>query len=187
MNPITLTSENSDLKVYVCGRCRYTCSSLEHAERCCKCSFCGEPTEAKGRVYHHECWRKDHDERWAQRLADAEEVPYEGGFVYTEAGGGQDGFHSDMDSLLDYLADEAEVDRPEFVFACKSHHKAMGIGDILEQLCCDGYEDMEDYLTVPESLGKAVEEFNEKNRTALTVWDYDLKRKHRVPLEELEH
>lgn len=186
MNAIKLTSADGKLITWACSKCLRVSRSKEHAEKCCRCSECGEPLRDKGdlNTIHDSCSRKKQEEQMEKWLETAEEVPYEGGFVWCEGWGYRDGYFDDMDCLLDRLEDEPQEVWPEFVFACECYDTKMDIDCILEDLCRDGYEDMEDRLTVPKELTDAIAKFNADNKVALQSWDWTTKRKYRVPRKE---
>lgn len=70
---------------------------------------------------------------------------------------------------------------PEWAFACDPQHFALDVDDMIENLCSDGYEDMESNQTIPKSLRKAVDHFNKINAKWLVAWHADFTRKIRIP------
>ncbi len=198
--------------IWCCGKCRKLVlspwwtinnktekSTREAAEACCRspvCKTCQQEYTPPCVSSLNECqkcsnerFQKESWERYQKRLETAEDVTatYDGP-VYAEHrddGDMNDGFFSEMEILLDCVEDGEEEDGglPEWVFACRPRIENMDLGTILENLCSDGYEDMEDHLEIPDSLSKAIDEFNAINEAALTVYDVDYKRKIRVKPE----
>ena len=196
---------------WICGKCRkVTLNSLwsssgkddipkntqEAAEQCCRlpvCVTCHEEFETQ--IFGGPQCGKCRDVEWAEKtrvihekqLAAAEDVTStHDGWLYADGYGSDDGFFPDMESLLDYLADEMEtepVNRPEWVFACREEIRKLdlrqAVEDQLESICEDGYEDMECSLS-PELLA-ACERWNEENKQTLTVYHSDDTKKVRVP------
>lgn len=200
--------------VWCCGKCRKLVlspqwttdskaerSTREAAEACCRPPVCETCQQEYTPIFavsgHGECekcsdsrYQKKAWDLYQKRLKNAEDVTstYDGP-IYAENrndGDMQDGYFSEVGILLDYAEDGEEEDGglPEWVFACWSRIEKMDIGTILENLCYDGYEDMETYVVVPDSLEKAIAEFNADNEKALTVWEVDYKRKIRVKTEK---
>lgn len=182
MRTIALSSEDGNHKLWKCGVCGRHYQDEAITDTCCKCDECGEVVEFTGAFQsrHRECESKRHSRRCAERLAAAEEVPYEGGFVYSdEVSGYHDGYFCEMDDLLEYCECE-EVDLPEFVFACTPTKHAMDLESILEDVCSDGPEDMADQFDIPDELEQGIRLFNAQNATALTTYYEDHERKYRV-------
>lgn len=200
------TSAGKTTGCWICGKCKkVTLNPLWHeqgqdkntreaAELCCRtpvCKTCGKEFERKPYMsYRADCEQcgsaardKEQAEREQRQLAAAEDVTatYDGP-VYIEGSlGGDwgDGFYSDVATVADHYEGEGEHP-PEWAFCCKPTQRQLDIYQAIEILCDDGYEDMGDRMTVPESLTAAVAEFNRVNEQALTVWQVDYQRKIRV-------
>lgn len=120
-----------------------------------------------------------------KRLKRAELVEYDGGLVYVENYGWGEGYFDDMCDLTEYLEGEVEDEgRPGFAFLCKAVEKEMNADDMIEELCGDGYEGMEEALEIPSELVDAIGIFNEINKERLKVWQADYSRKVRVPKQD---
>lgn len=199
MNAFELYNEHGKpTGVWCCGKCRkltlspaWTPSSedpkstKEAADECCmppKCSTCGGDRQPG---YERECstcrskrWNAESAERLAKRIEKAEDVTgnYEGP-VYIEGGRGDmgEGFYSSIEYAIDSVLDSEDDEK--WAFTCTSRVEKLCIGNAIEHLCYDGYEDMADNLQIPDSLAAAVDEFNRINEKALTVWDVDYSRK----------
>jgi len=154
-----------------CFTCKAICMGVQHGE----CKLCRDKADAKRREERAISDRK--------RLENAQDVTdsYDGP-VYIDGYSGDwgEGFFSSVEAVHDYLDHLEIVDLPEFAFCCESRIERLDLDFVIENLCSDGYEDMENRLTIPESLKAAVAEFNELNRDDLTVWNTDYKRKVRL-------
>ena len=195
MNPYQLFKEDGKpTNVHACGVCNKVKANRDAAEECCvqpPCSYCGEPVDRakeSGQRFHWVCWRDNARAREIERLEKAELVEYDGGWLYADhLPGGQDGYYSDMDELLDcvadYVPDEDEANEPLVMFAFCTYPQRydLDLGRILENACDDGYEDMEDHLSGVKELSAAIDAFNERNKVALTSYMVDYKRKVSVP------
>lgn len=208
MNAFELYNEKGEATgVWCCGECRKLVlspawrpesdnpkSTREAAEQCCqtpRCVVCGEE---KRKDYNVECdscrnkrWHKEREDRRLRQLASATDVTDEyDGPVHYESGGGDmgDGFYSSAEYLADCLYDDA-CDDDVWAFACKSRVEQLNLDRAIEDLCSDGYEDMADRLNVPDSLQKAVDEFNALNAEALTIYEPDSKRKVRIKVSSV--
>ena len=188
MNPAPLYTHDGEVVAHYCTACRRVVPK-GYEEACCRCTVCDEPLgEGQAGIgrSHAECQRQRWADRVAKRLAEAEVVVYEGGFVYSEGHGYRDGYFESLDDFCEWLADENEPEGwPDYVFACKPTKHTLDLDDVLERLCESGYEDMGDHVLVPKSLTVAVAEFNRINESRLVSWGTDYKRKIRVPVEEL--
>lgn len=153
-----------------CFGCDAICMNVQHG----KCKLCRD-REGEER-------RQKADAREAELLEKAEDVSasYDGPVYYDGLSGDWgEGFFSDVETLVDRLHDE-EADRPEFVFCCKPIVKELDIESAIENLCQDGYEDMDSHLVIPPELTEAVALFNKINCMALHVWETDYTQKVRV-------
>ncbi len=194
MNPIQLhKSDGTRLKIFACGVCNKVKADEAAAEDCCvqpPCTYCGKPVDRVKEHYqkfHWECWRGDAHNREMKRLEEAALVEYDGNMLYAEhLPGGREGYYTDMESLLDEIADyePEEGDEPlvMFAFCTTPRLHNLDLGRILENATADGYEDMEDHLTGIEELGAAIDAFNARNKQALTGYEVDYKRKVAVPV-----
>lgn len=197
--------------IWCCGKCRKLTlspvwspssdnprSTQEAAEACCRppvCEGCGKDFE---RQYSNssecrECERARRDreaiERLERLIEKAEDVTatYDGPLFIEGAmvsGDWGDEFFSDKSAVIESYEYEDE-ELPEWAFACKSRIEKLDLDRAIENLCRDGYEDMEIRLTMPPSLEAAIVEFNTTNEAALTVYETDYKRKVRLTREEI--
>jgi hypothetical protein len=189
--------------VWCCGKCRKLVlspvwhfgssserSTREGAEQCCRPRICecGKPTDYETSSQCSECrsvaWRREQAERLAKTLAAAEDVTgtYDGPVCIEGGHNGEwgEGFSSSPHAAAEYLEDDDTADEFEsevWAFACTSEVRAIDIGDAIERVCEDGYEDMGSDLVVPQYLQEAVDRFNKENEKRLTVWNVDSKRK----------
>jgi len=175
-------------------------NTKEGAEACCKtpiCPQCGK--EILDRTFRNtgmcgdcdsEHYRQQQAERLQRQIEKATLVTDYEGPVYCEngpSGDYGDHYHSDINHLVDSIVDsddyfdsEGKFDPeriPEFAFCCKEELKLLDIDNAIERLTEDGYEGMDERLDIPESLRAAVQEFNDKNASALRVYNEDPTRK----------
>lgn len=174
---------------------RRNCKEL--AEECCTpcvCETCGVTFDPKYQRRENECSKCD-GARWLakqnalhmDRLESAEDVTetYKGGFLWIRGVPGvhtsNNGFFESVVDLTKHieLHDEYYEDQV-WAFACTPRSVELDIDNAIENLCSDGYEDMEDMLTIPQSLKDGVEEFNRINKNVLDIWEVDYTRKIRV-------
>lgn len=188
--------------IWACGKCRrltlqYTGDSSrlntkESAEACCRPRLCECGQVAGEYSSNNECdycrkkrWQKEQGEKLSRRIAAAEDVTdtYTGP-VYCEGfdvGGWGDGYYADISDLLDAIGGEAEVNPPQWAFACTPDVRTIDARDIIEQICDDGYEGMIDFLSPSQELIAACKKFNEDNEQYMTVWHADYERKIQIP------
>lgn len=174
-------------------------NTQEAAEQCCRppvCVTCHQEFDSQnfGGPQCYKCrdaeWQEKCRVMHEKQLAAAEDVTdtYDG-WLYADGYGSDDGFFPDMAALLDYLADEMETEpenRPEWVFACREETRRLcahaAINAQLEQICEDGYEDME--AEASADLIAACERWNEENKQEMTVYNPDKTKKVRVPAKQ---
>lgn len=193
-----LLPDGSPSKVWVCGACRLTCPDEAGARQCCTlipCDLCGEPTESKYRLgyeraHHVACERRDRARKDMERIERAEKLESWDGPVWADGHRGDmgDGYFSSLGSLVDHLVDEFDPDDhdrigwwPEWVYVCDVRHPFIDVGDVLENVLDDGWEDMdEDNLNGVKELAAAIKAFNEANKS-VNIYDADMGRVVRVP------
>lgn len=196
---------------WLCGKCRKVTlnplwspsgpaniphNTQEAAEQCCRPPVCVTcHLEFETEIFGGPQCGKCRDAEWAEKcrvmhekqVSAAEDVTgtYHG-WLYADGYGSDDGFFPDMESLLDYLADEMETEpenRPEWVFACREEIRRLcavsAIEAELERICEEGYEDME--CEASPELISACERWNEENTQTLTVYNPDKTKKVSVP------
>lgn len=177
-----------------CANCKRVYAEKTVAEECCLCRRCKTSINA---TYGHcrKCSDEVYAENQAKRMEKAEIVEDTGEFVYSQDGGGQDGYHCNMEDFIDYLWDkfncdearteeqikEIEAQWPEFVFACEpSGLKQIGIDDIIERASDDMHEDFDCDLEGMDIVERVLKDFYAKNAKIVT-WYSDEKKKIRVP------
>jgi hypothetical protein len=100
------------------------------------------------------------------------------GPVYFEGGYGSygDGYFENADELAEsgYFPEDGE-----FAFCCESSGVHLDLGNILENLCEEMYEDASDSLNGVEELQTAVDVFNAAN-VSIVTWNVDYEHKVRV-------
>lgn len=166
MNVRTLYHQNGKVEACLCGKCGRIWVSFESAERCCKCSYCGEFCDWRESVAHLACQDRALRESEAKALEKAELVEgYDGPFFWG------DRFCLDVDELLE-RADGAEL--PEFGFCVAYQAPQLNYADIVENVASEMHEDWEPN-DAPE-LEKAIELWNAANAQNGTYFE-DRKRK----------
>jgi ribosomal protein L40E len=190
MNAVSLLKpDGTETDISICGKCGAPArgrTNFDVSERCCTCWECGKPLETSTQHYdhyHQDCDRARRDRIDAARLEKAELIEDYDGPVYFEGGHGSfgDSYFADVHELAEWLDDQDERDRPEFVHCCTSSPVAgLDLDSILESACEESFEDAEDHLNGRDELQKAVDAFNGANKGVLS-WDVDFKRKCRVP------
>ncbi len=183
-----LTPDQKPSGVWVCAECKLTSNSEGCAQRCCCCGHCGKQVNfnnTMGRLFSHsECDRAARSEYELKLFVKAEKLKPEQykGPVYSESGGGNEGYFNDFDAYLEHIYDESEDVKnwPEYVWACTIEHHAIDPDDIIQNLVENGYEDMQDQLSGEKELIAAVKAFNEANKDVVS-WMQDTKRAVLVP------
>lgn len=208
--------DGKSIDMWICGKCRRVTlnplysfdgrgpqNTRESAELCCvdpTCTTCGNTFKARMYSAIPECDscrdKKSNQrdaERLEKRLSEATEVRDVSSMIFCE-GVGDEWFDS-MDELVEWI-EENHFDyesgnpypRPEWAFATIGRARTLdlysAIDSELERLCEDGYEDME--IVIDKPLRNAVERFNKRHKSALTVYRVDYSRKIRVPSPSTE-
>lgn len=186
-------AEQRTVTGWACKQCGRFWNQDEHMARycCCTegpCEECGARRDRHNRLCE-DCRKKKDAEVLRQRIADAEDITdtnYAEMVFVEELDDGENGafFASAQDAaeaIRDAYFDDDESPRPEWAFACDPQHYALDVDEMIENLCSDGYEDMESNQTIPKSLRKAVDHFNKINAKWLTAWHPDYSRKIRIP------
>ena len=132
--------------VYICGECKYTRSSQEQAEQCCRPNICKCGAECKRPwLVCAACCHRDAEARDAARWARASKVPAAdySGWVYDDDA---DEFHSSVDTFVDaWECDHEEDDPPRGrLYACVPMGFDLDVARILEWATQDHHEDAYD-------------------------------------------
>jgi len=156
MEPKQLYLENGKpISPHLCGNCNRVWESRHSAERCCKCSYCGETCDWRVSVSHTECASKAMRDAEDKRLADAKLMPdYQGPFMFDERE-----VYRDIDELLDSIDPE---DLPEFGFCVRYEAPRLDAERIIQAVAEDMHEEWESEGDGDFYL--AVESWNEANR-----------------------
>lgn len=183
MNPFELfLADHRPAGIWACGKCRIVAPNLCTAERCCGpryCPKCGKVVESSYDKTCDGCFSDAEIAAEDARYAAAEKIPAENydGWVYLDAG---DKFFESVADLLDYLhwerTDNAEADRPAYVWACLSERIVNCSIDDLRIGEDNAYEEfeVEDCSGIVE-LEEALAKFNKLNESLL-VYRPDYKR-----------
>lgn len=203
------TADGKPTGIWACGVCRRIRPAWDEerkayvtqkvAERCCNtaCDRCGKIQEkpfeswGDGLDLCESCRRTETDrrdwERRQQRLEKATDVTgsYEGIVCSDDHSRGDmcECYFTSVEAVSDSFSDRP-AGMPEWVFAVREEQRTLDLGDVLERLTDDGYEDMAERLTIPPSLQAAIAEFNQVNASDLIVYQVDYSRKIRVPQPE---
>lgn len=182
-----LMPDGSPSNQWFCSTCRHVRSAQDIAERCCRCSECGEECIAgKDGNYtglHRTCSAMRDQRILEKRLAEATEVPppVEGMVYSDEYRGDQEGYFRDVDDFMEMYCDEPEGLRPEFVFCTTSEVPRLRSADrLVSAMAEDLWEDAFDDFAGIAELQVAIDAFNEKNKS-LRSFNTDYKRKIRIP------
>lgn len=189
MNTIELFHQDGrPAKVWACGKCKHVKKTEEEAKLCCEpwsCTKCGLRCD-QYRTMCDGCQRIEAGIRRARRMEAAVEVTdYDGWVFCEEIDGYNNGYWPSLEEFVDYVHDEFEdVGIPEFVYCCTPEAKEICIVDVVQTLLCDIDDEMADNffdsLEGMAELEAAVEKWNLANKTRLTLYEADYKRKVRV-------
>lgn len=182
--------DGTQTQISACGVCGTVGAVFAEQEKCCTCRICGVPfteEERKQRRHsHYKCETEAHALRERDRLEKATLVPAWDGWVYLDGAHHNDGFFASIEELSDYLDDQPEDSRPEFVFCCTSRPVALlKLDEILESETEECYDSALNDLTGTKDLEAAIVVFNNLNAGVLS-YDVDYKRKTVVPLRSAD-
>ncbi len=184
--------------IFYCSACRVVHHTRDRAWECCNPKYCSSDDEFHcgkqlDRRYGGICGACDSAKRKAEmkrRLDDAELVEgYEGWVWSPSLGGRNDGFFDGIGDLIDFCEEndddeEAPITIPEFVFCCEdSPPQRVEIGDVLEQMFADSFEDTQDQADGEHELTVALDTFWRKNEHIVS-YSPDYKRKVRITTGE---
>lgn len=168
-----------------------TCGRL-HVERiladyCCandrRCERCGVLTGSPQQHMCPACYRQHWAEVEADRVANAELVEYDGGYLYVADLGSNNGYFETMEDLLDCLAGEAADDWPEFAILCRHERPSLCAGDVINSLEESmGWEESPVWRGEKE-LAAAIDAFIAANQDNVT-YEPDYRRKCRIQAAE---
>lgn len=188
LNAIELfLSTGKSAKVWACGKCKLVKKDEEDAKLCCEpwtCKNCGLHCDQ----YRTLCESCDQHRRGlikARRMEAAVEVTdYDGWVFCEEIDGHNNGYWPSLGEFQDYMFDDFEHSSPEFVYCCTPETKEICITDVVQTMLCDIDDEMADNffdsLEGMAELEAAVEKWNLTNKTRLTLYEADYKRKVRV-------
>lgn len=188
MNPNQLyRQDQSPTGLWECGVCSAVWPSEELAGECCACPVCGlaiSPGKGHYSRTHSECWERRQAERAARLLKEAVMVSDWSGWVFAEGfPGGQDGYYSDLDQLVDALyGDDIPPERwPTRVHICETvPFGGIDPDSVFEQVTEEMFEDAYDHLTGVKEFRSACATFNAANG-GLVTYTADYKRAVAVP------
>lgn len=119
-------------------------------------------------------WRKNKFEK-AEKLSNAEWVAQGNDPVWCPFDRGwEDGFFTSIEAYLEWEADQVadgeleESDRPNFLWATKSHGLDIDVDRILENACDEMFDNARERLQGVEELTAAIDVFLEKNESCLS-------------------
>lgn len=167
MDPQPLFLENGTrIKAHVCGKCNRLWLAEHDAERCCRCSWCGEYYGWNGTyTVHEECSRKRCAEAEAKALEAAVLVPdYAGPFLLNRR------VYQDIAELLDAIELE---DIPDFGY-CTTYESPRldDMGSLMESVSSEMHDDWEPIQGEAEAqLAAAIEAWNTANENNGTYWE----------------
>ena len=171
---------------FYCAKCRIVHKTESEADECCRprlCAKCGREVDARHFLVCERCRKVKQASKDLATLEAAELVEDEGGWLYVEGHGHNDGFFRDMGELLDYLADEPENTRPEFAFCCRKFGMSeRSAADIIEDSTQDMHEEAANDVSVEsiKALQAAIDAFYAANEDVVS-YEADCRRKVRIP------
>ena len=184
MNSIELISSVPKLilrkKYWICSNCQRVYIDKEVADKCCLCLRCKNlivaddlTTQALyAPLYHTKCENLNREDFEQSRIDKAEKLEKWNSWVFWN-----DKFYPDVDSFLDENYTECEKigggtedvllnDLPEYIFCCKEvPFRKVYLDSIISEICEDSYENAEDDIVGQEDLEKALNKFNELNKS----------------------
>lgn len=165
--------------IWVCKTCGQKYSGDEViAAGCCdpRCKTCGGPGR-KHYITCESCSAKRQAEAEAANFARAEKVEGWDGWVWTDATSHNEGFFSDIESLIEWF-DEADEDNdgskpvlPSYAWICEpTAFVQLSLDRILEGIeeDDDAFEDCRDRFKGVKELGDAIKAFNEANKEVVS-------------------
>lgn len=155
MNAIGLFLANGEaVSPHLCGICKQVWTSLDSAERCCRCVYCGGCLDrSKSGALHGECRERQYCEAESKRLSRAVLVSdYSGPFLLKGK------FYSDIERLFAALAED-EI--PEFGFCRDYLPPTFVIDDFMSIVADQMHEGWEPYPC--EELERGIAAWNKAN------------------------
>ncbi len=154
--------------VYHCGKCGTVYREEAQAQQCCDIRRCTCGAEVG--QYRTVCLRCDDARetgRERKRFEQAEKLTDWAGWVYTDIG--NENYFPSLGDLLEHCElNDIDLATVHYVWACKSSPLVkVDIGDILERISDDGYEDCEDDIKGKEEFAAAIRIFEETNKDLL--------------------
>lgn len=164
-----------ETKLRYCTKCMHT--HVEHLETCWTCGpwFCTRckcEMPDRYRTACTACVKQEQDSWEANRFAAAEKLTEWDGPVYDG-----DEFYANIDEMIE-AKDCDGSDVPEYVWACDTHQIVYISKGMLQDdgIIQDPPEDFDpDDIVIPDSMIKAMEEFNEANKE-LVSWSPNFKK-----------
>lgn len=145
----------------LCGKCGRIWESLDSAERCCKCSYCGEYCDWGRTVSHDACYKKVLHDSEMERLKKATLVSdYAGPFLWG------DDVYMDVADFLESI-DLEEI--PDFGFCVRYQAPKLDLEDIIQSAADTMYPEW-----IPEEVPElevSVARWNEMNEANGTYWE----------------
>ena len=163
-------ARGNQLAPAVCGKCNRIWESVESAERCCTCSFCGFYHDWHKGVSHEECSRKWAAESESSAMAAAIEVEPDGPIMYDER------IFGELEEAMEYISDRYGTE-PEFIFATEYRPPFLDAESVIDSIADEMHEDWEPEF-VPE-LQEALEKWNTANANNGSYYE-DRTKKYRL-------
>lgn len=171
MDPQPLFLKNrTRIKAHLCGKCNRLWLTQDGAERCCRCSWCGDYCGwTVGNTAHEECSQKYHAEAEAKALEAAVLVPdYAGPFLFG------DNVHMSVADLLEAVELE---DIPDFGYCTKYEPPVLDMNSLMEDMSEKMPNDWDpNQGEAQDPLIAAIEAWNAANKDNGAYWE-DRKRK----------
>lgn len=189
--------------IWICGKCNRLTWSFKHdewfqvANKCCepmRCENCNAVIDTRtGRPVPQlcdPCRAKYYKEKERKQMAAAEKIDDWDGWVYCEGFGDSEGFFPDLGEMRDWFDDnlfEIEGDFPEYVYICDEipFTSKLDICDIIENIACDSYEDVEEHIDGTKELEQAIKDFEKRNESVVS-FQPNYKKAVKVPFTREE-
>lgn len=169
------TADGTPVRSAMCGVCGRVWESVESAERCCRCSVCGQLCSWHAGVTHPDCDQKRRAQLDAQALEKAELIEFDGPFVLADGM-----FLWTKDDVIEHY-ETNDLPVPEFVHTTTYHAPMIDIESIFHDLSESMHEDWEEIET--EGLSEAIGAWNGANANNGTYWE---DREHKTRLRSAE-
>ncbi len=177
--------------IFQCSTCGKVASNRKAAEAHCVCIHCHKPMTLADQKWasnpcHEACYRAECQRRDREREEKAEKLESWDGWVFSDGGGGNNGYFESVDDYMEYCMDDGD-NRPDFVWAAKEiPFPKLESGRIFEDLAEKmNYDDAGDNFNGTQELAEAIDRFNAAN-VSNTLLDWDMRKMVRLDWEAFD-